>query len=232
MFVADHGIADLAVRHPPDLTSADKVEEGPDIATRDTETAHMRDIEKTARSSHLIVFLDNRAVMKRHVPAREINQLGSPIHVELVEGGVGEGYGGGRHTAEGNARRLLPPILSIDETPGTARIEGDGNGHYYGIRPRSPCHSSRQQKRPNQSDARQVASFLWTALASPCAESHASDLMSYTTRQGRHEMSTHNSTTSKPGFLARVFGGGEVIEPDQKAIIIAVLLGVLVGVLT
>jgi len=45
-------------------------------------------------------------------------------------------------------------------------------------------------------------------------------------------MSTHNTTTSKPGFLARVFGGGEVIEPDQKAIIIAVLLGVLVGVLT
>lgn len=46
-------------------------------------------------------------------------------------------------------------------------------------------------------------------------------------------MSTHNTTTSKPGFLARIFGGaGEVIEPDQKAIIIAVLLGVLVGALT
>ena len=37
----------------------------------------------------------------------------------------------------------------------------------------------------------------------------------------------------KPGFFARVFGGaGEVIEPDQKAIIIAVLLGMIVGVLT
>lgn len=46
-------------------------------------------------------------------------------------------------------------------------------------------------------------------------------------------MSIQNTTTSKPGFLARVFGGaGEVIEPDQKAIIIAVLLGVLVGALT
>ncbi len=48
-------------------------------------------------------------------------------------------------------------------------------------------------------------------------------------------MSTHNTTTdtSKPGFFTRVFGGaGEVIEPDQKAIIIAVLLGVLVGALT
>ena len=46
-------------------------------------------------------------------------------------------------------------------------------------------------------------------------------------------MSTHNTTTSKPGFFARVLGGaGEVIEPDQKAIMIAVLLGVLVGILS
>ncbi len=46
-------------------------------------------------------------------------------------------------------------------------------------------------------------------------------------------MSTHHTTTSKPGFFTRVFGGaGEVIEPDRKVIIIAVLLGVLVGALT
>ena len=46
-------------------------------------------------------------------------------------------------------------------------------------------------------------------------------------------MSTQHTTTSKPGFFARAFGGaGEVIEPDRKVIIIAVLLGVLVGALT
>lgn len=46
-------------------------------------------------------------------------------------------------------------------------------------------------------------------------------------------MSTRNERSAIRGFFARAFGGeGGVIEPSQKAIIIAVLLGIGVGAMT
>ena len=91
----------------------------------------------------------------------------------------------------------------------------DGNGDPIGLMRDRPDAFSRQPLLPPATNL--------TLLTS----------ISYTARQGRLKMSTRNTATSKPGFFARVFGGaGEVIEPDQKAIIIAVLLGMLVGVLT
>lgn len=46
-------------------------------------------------------------------------------------------------------------------------------------------------------------------------------------------MSNQSASTTKHNFFARVFGGaGGVIEPDRKMIIIAVLLGVIVGAIS
>ncbi len=95
LFVADEGVADLAVGHAVNLAGADAVEEEAGIFAGEAEAAHVGDIEHAPGPADLFVFFDDRAVMERHVPADEGDHFGVVGQVEIVEWGVGESRGCG-----------------------------------------------------------------------------------------------------------------------------------------
>ncbi|MNE30390.1 hypothetical protein D3C80_1239010 [compost metagenome] len=54
----------------------------------DIDHSHVRDIEDPAVAAHLMMLLDLRTVVQRHVPAAEVDHLGAKRHVQVVEGGA------------------------------------------------------------------------------------------------------------------------------------------------
>ncbi len=55
---------------------------------------HVRDIEHAGVAAHLVMLLDLRAVVERHVPAAEVDHLGAGGAVGIVEDGL-LGHGAG-----------------------------------------------------------------------------------------------------------------------------------------
>jgi len=68
-----------------DVVGDEAQQEGPGIGAGDIDGAHVRDVEHAAVAAHGMVFLDLRTVVKRHVPAAEIDHAGAKPAMGLVE---------------------------------------------------------------------------------------------------------------------------------------------------
>ncbi|MNY37217.1 hypothetical protein D3C86_1717630 [compost metagenome] len=63
------------------------------LAAADIDHAHVGDVEDPAVAAHLMVFLDLRAIVQRHVPATEVDHLGAQGEVQVIErGALSHGY--------------------------------------------------------------------------------------------------------------------------------------------
>ncbi|MCY1528743.1 hypothetical protein D9M68_638600 [compost metagenome] len=47
------------------------------LTAADVDHGHMGNVEDSAIATHLMVFLDLRAIVQRHIPAAEVDHLGT-----------------------------------------------------------------------------------------------------------------------------------------------------------
>ena len=74
-FVADQAVATLPLLHSPDQPRADAIEELPRVAAGDAKPSHVRHIEDASTGACPEVFVADRAVVKRELPAGVVDDL-------------------------------------------------------------------------------------------------------------------------------------------------------------
>src|SRR5690606_9971801 len=128
--------------------------------------AHVRDVEEPDRGADLLVLLDDAAaVLQRHLPAAEVDELGAELGVRAVKRGAKE-VGQGRailvpRATTGNPRRSI-------SCPARCRRGGTGYPWPWFAAPPSSRSLSRSRAAARQS------SRLARSSCSPCRSSSSS----------------------------------------------------------
>ncbi len=70
---------------PCHVVGEEATEKGCRAGPLEIENAHVRDVEKAGRPADLVVFLDLRAVVERHLVTAEIDETGAELAVKIIE---------------------------------------------------------------------------------------------------------------------------------------------------
>ena len=83
--VADQSISDLALLHRRGVVGENPLDQVQRVRPLEPQPAHVTDVKNPRRRSDRLMFLNDAAVLNRHVPAGEIDYASAVGHVPIIE---------------------------------------------------------------------------------------------------------------------------------------------------
>ena len=100
VLAAEHAVLRAARRDRGDVVGEQPLQQLERLRAARLDLAHVRDVEDARRFAHGHVLLAHALVLNRHLPAREVDELGPGLDVAVEQGGASE-RGGSRGSGAG-----------------------------------------------------------------------------------------------------------------------------------